>query len=121
MSKVFNIGGAIPSVFSAQDNLISFTAPFDCICEITFQSSGWGYDGKKEVFRINCSKGGAELLGSIKGYYNECNLIERTATARAVYKLKKGVAYEFTKLDEEGARGSGQLPQFLAICYPYYN
>ena len=115
------MGGAIPSVYSAQATTIAFTAPFDCICDITFQSNGWGFDGNKEVIVISCSKGGAELLGSIKGYHNGANLEERTAIARAVYKLKKGVAYEFVRYDEEGATGGDQLSQFLAICYPYYN
>lgn len=105
-------------IYSSSSTDITFTAPFNCICDITYILNGWSYAGAEWIFKINCTNGGATELISLQGHSVGNDLVARNISCKSIFQLVEGVSYTFARSSITGALGGTKSQGFTVICFP---
>lgn len=94
-------------------NVVTFTAPWDCIAEVELFYHGWGYGGEWEIGITTPS--GLTQIYEATGYTNGHNNEAIAMPTKAIYSgLKKGQQYTFDKRDASG-KGGGSKHQMMIV------
>ena len=98
-------------------NVVTFTAPWDCIAEVELFYHGWGFAGGEWEIGITTPPGLTQIYEAT-GYTNGHEFKAVAMPAKAIYSgLKKGQQYTFDKRDVSGAGGGARHEMMIVKLY----
>lgn len=105
------------AIFSTAGDVITITAPWDCIADVRISYHGWGYSGGEWEIGIDGSNGVTKTYEAT-GYTNGHNSQAIAMPTDAGFTgLKKGQQYTFSKRDVSGRAGGAARPKITVKLY----